>query len=248
MKVTYIGHASVLMEHGGRSMIADPVFSKRLATFFTRRLGELRFDPCTIRGLRAILISHGHHDHMDLRSLSALGKEVPVIVPKGASFPLRVRGYRDIRTTAPWQESVLGDATVTTVPAHHFGGRPPFYVGAGFQGYVVSDGAVAYFAGDTGMDAQMFREIGRRFSLDVALLPIGAYHPPSFRKYHMSPEDALEAFRLLGAKKMVPIHFETYSLSMEPLGEPRKRLLAEAERLGVSDKLTVLESGQSTEI
>lgn len=244
-KVTYIGHASVLMEHEGRSLVADPMFSKRVASVFSRRRSPMDFDPARISGLEGVLISHGHHDHMDLRSLARLGKAMPLVIPKGVSFPLKVRGYRNIRIARPGEELKLGEFSIAVVPSHHFGGRPPMYFSAGYQGYVIYHKKCVYFAGDTGFDEEMFRVIGRKYRLDLAILPIGAYHPPSFRKHHMSPEDAVEAFRLLGARRMMPIHFETFSLSLEPMDEPRQRLIAAAERHGVLDSVSILRSGES---
>jgi len=205
----------------------------------------MNFDVNSISNLKAILVSHGHHDHMDLRSLVALGKEVPLIVPRGVSLPLVLRRFKDIRVTRPWEEVVIDQMTITVVPSHHFGGRPPFYLTAGYQGYVVSEKRCIYLAGDTGFDEKMFKEIGNRFALDLAVLPIGAYHPPSFRKHHMSPEDAVAAFRLLGAKSMIPIHYETFSMSWEPMDEPRRRLEAAAERAGITDHVFALRSGES---
>jgi len=246
--VTYIGHASAMYQNERASVVMDPIFSERLATFFSRRLKPLRFDPRQIKNIAGVLVSHGHHDHMDLRSLKMLGKGTPIIVPKGVSVPLRLRRFRDVRVKRPWDQVDLDGFRVSVVPSHHFGGRPPVYFTAGYQGYVIDGGSSVYFAGDTGFDGQMFREIGSRFKIDLAMLPIGAYHPPSFRKHHMSPEDALEAFRLLCAKRMMPIHFETFNMSWEPIDEPRKRLLARAESLGIKDSMVVLESGESTDI
>jgi L-ascorbate metabolism protein UlaG (beta-lactamase superfamily) len=234
-----------LYETVSQSIIADPVFSNRLASIFMRREAPMNFDVNSVKNLKAILVSHGHHDHMDLRSLMALGKSVPLIVPRGVSLPLVLRGFKDIRATRPWDEVEIGPMTITVVPSHHFGGRPPFYVTAGYQGYVLSEERCIYFAGDTGFDERLFKEIGSRFALDLAVLPIGAYHPPSFRKHHMSPEDAVEAFRLLGAKSMMPIHFETFSMSWEPIDEPRRRLEAAAESAGIADHVFALHSGES---
>ncbi len=243
--VTFIGHSTVLLETPHHSIITDPVFSDRLASVFTKREARMDFDIDSISGLEAILVSHGHHDHLDLRSLEALGRNVPVFLPKGMSLPLVLRGFANIRVMRPWDEVRVGDSRITAVPSHHFGGRPPFYFTAGYQGYVISAEKCTYFAGDTGLDEKMFREIGRRFSPDLAILPIGAYYPPSFRKNHMSPEDAIEAFRLLGAKYMMAVHFETYSMSWEPLDEPRARLEAASEKAGLSGSVFALRSGES---
>lgn len=245
LTATYIGHSSVLLEMSSCRIISDPVFPDRLASVFTRRVSPMVFDPATVDGLDAVLISHGHHDHMDIRSLKTLGRQRTIILPKGVSTPLRIRGFRGLKVAEPWDEINVGSGTVTAVPSHHFGGRPPWYFGARYQGYVISGEKCIYFAGDTGFDEEIFTNIHSKFDLDLALLPIGAYHPPSFRKHHMSPEDAIEAFRILGAKTMMPIHFETFSLSLEPIDEPRKRLVAAVEKAGLAESVFILSSGES---
>jgi N-acyl-phosphatidylethanolamine-hydrolysing phospholipase D len=101
-----------------------------------------------------------------------------------------------------------------------------------------------YFAGDTGFDAAMFREIARRFRIDLAVLPIAGAVVPWYRRNHMNAVEALQAFRILGAGRMLPIHFETFPASFEPAHRPREHLLAEAARLGISDQVTVLSEGE----
>jgi L-ascorbate metabolism protein UlaG (beta-lactamase superfamily) len=113
----------------------------------------------------------------------------------------------------------------------------------GYGGYVLNAGKNSlYHAGDTAYFSG-FREIGQRLRPDVALLPIGAYHPESYRSVHTSPEDAVQAFMDLGARWMVPMHYGTFRLSYEPVDEPVRRLMADARRRGVDRKMRVLEEG-----
>ena len=113
----------------------------------------------------------------------------------------------------------------------------------GYGGFVLRGGKHSlYHAGDTAY-FEGFREIGARLKPEVALLPIGAYHPDSFRRVHTSPEDAVQAFLDLGARWMVPMHYGTFRLSYEPVGEPVPRLLADARRRGIERKISVLEEG-----
>ena len=243
--MTYVGHGSLLIESTNTNIITDPIFSARVARIFTKRVAPLNFDPGSVRGrLAAVLISHGHADHLDYRSLRALGFGVPIVVPWGLSPWLRWRGFKQIIVLKPGQEWTTGDMRVAAVPARHFGGRIPIPFGSGFLGYVLEGSKSIYFAGDTGFDAAMFREIGRRFALDLALLPIGGYVFPWFRRNHMSSEQALEAFRLLSARRMMPIHFETFPASFEKVDEPRRRLLEAAEQLGLTDSISILRSGE----
>ena len=116
----------------------------------------------------------------------------------------------------------------------------------GFGGYVIEaeDASSVYHAGDTAY-FHGFEEIGRRLRPEIALLPIGAYSPDSYRSVHTSPEEALRAFLDLRATTMIPMHFNTFQLGREPMDEPLPRLLAAAERMGVREKVLPLAEGES---
>jgi L-ascorbate metabolism protein UlaG (beta-lactamase superfamily) len=244
-KVTYLGHASLLIDGGGEAFVTDPVLSRRIGRIFTRRTSESVFRPEGLRRVTGVLISHAHHDHLDYRSLEHVDRARPVVVPWGLAPPFRWRGFSDVRVVRPWGDTMLGRWRVTAVPSRHFGGRLPFVFTSGHQGYVLSGPSCIYFAGDTGLDEPMFREIGRRFSIDLAILPIAGAVFPWFRRNHMNADDALRAFRYLGAKEMIPMHFETFPASFEPAGKGRRRLVEEATRMGVSQAVTVLSEGAS---
>ena len=244
-RVTYLGHASLVLESGGTSIITDPVFCDRIAGFFTKRSGRSTFHPEELQGLAGVLVSHAHHDHLDYPSLKRVGRGHPIVVPWGLAVPMRWRGFRNVRVLRPWEETALGPWTVTAVPARHFGGRLPFVFTSGFQGYVLNGPRCIYFAGDTGLDVTLFREIGRRFPIDLAILPIDGALFPSYRKNHMNAADALLAFQALGAKQMLPMHFETFPASFQPADEARRQLGGESKRLGLEDRVSILSEGAS---
>jgi L-ascorbate metabolism protein UlaG (beta-lactamase superfamily) len=244
-RVTYLGHASVAIEFAGETIVTDPVFSNRIARYFTRRNQPSEFRPEDLRGVRGVLISHAHHDHLDYRSLKRFGRGLPVVVPWGLAFPVRLHGFTDVRVIRPWEELTFGAWRVTAVPAHHFGGRLPFVYTSGYQGYVLSGPSCIYFAGDTGWDEAIFGEIRRRFAIDLAVLPIAGALFPWFRRNHMNPSDALRAFHALQARRMLPMHYETFHASFAPSGEPRRALLEESVRLGLEDRVVALSEGQS---
>jgi len=244
-KVTYLGHASLLVESGGETIVTDPVFSDRVGRFFTKRTATSEFRAEEIEGIAGVLISHAHHDHLDYRSLARVGRAHPIIVPWGVDTSLRWRGYTDVRVLRPWEEISLGRWRVTAVPSRHFGGRLPFAYTSGYQGYVLSGPSTIYFAGDTGWDEEMFLEIGRRFRISLAILPIAGAVFPWFRRNHMNASDALRAFTALGALQMLPMHYETFPASFEPVHRPRRDLVDGAARSGITERVTLLAHGAS---
>jgi L-ascorbate metabolism protein UlaG (beta-lactamase superfamily) len=144
-----------------------------------------------------------------------------------------------------WEERVEGGLRVTMTPCRHWGARMFKDTHRGYGGYCVSRGGVTvYHSGDTAY-FDGFKEIGRRLRPDVALLPIGAYFPDSYRAVHTSPEEALRGFVEVGADLMVPMHFGTFRLGREPMDEPPVRLRAEAERLRLGDRVRVLAEGET---
>jgi L-ascorbate metabolism protein UlaG (beta-lactamase superfamily) len=135
---------------------------------------------------------------------------------------------------------------VTATPCKHWGARMFKDTHRGFGGYVLeADGVpTIYHSGDTAYFGG-FAEIGRRLAPEIALLPIGAYFPDSYRSVHTSPEEALQAFVDLRATTMVPMHFNTFRLGREPMDEPLPRLLAAAQRAGLRDRVHPLGEGES---
>jgi N-acyl-phosphatidylethanolamine-hydrolysing phospholipase D len=244
-RVTYLGHASLLVETGGSILATDPVYGSRIGGFFTRRAIPSTFRPQELRGVVGILISHAHHDHLDYPSLAALSRSVPIVVPWGVAPPLRWRGHEDVRVLRRWQRTQLGSWAVTAVPSRHFGGRLPMVGTSGHQGYVLEGSVCIYFAGDTGFDPAMFRAIADRFRIDLAILPIAGAVVPWFRRNHMNAAEALSAFQLLRATQMLPMHFETFPASFEPVGQPRRQLMEGSERLGLTASVKLLAPGAS---
>jgi len=241
--VTYLGHASLLLESGGEVLVTDPMFGDRVGRFFTKRSSPSQFRPEALRGTVGALISHAHHDHLDYPSLGRLGLDLPVVVPWGLSVPMQLRRFTNVQMLRPWEGRRVGRWQVTAVPSRHFGGRLPMLYTSGHQGYVASRSHGIYFAGDTGLDVPMFQEIGRRFDLDLAILPIAGAVFPWYRRNHMNGVEALVALRALGARRMLPMHFETFPASFEPVGAARQSLLREADRLGMTDRVVLLGEG-----
>jgi len=247
--VTFIGHSSFFLQIGGKNILVDPNFARWI--FVLKRLRRPGLRLRDLPPIDAVLISHAHFDHLHRPSLRAIarlsrrksGKRPAIIVPRHVRDLVSDLGYGSILELDWWQSITLGNLEITHVPARHWGARVVRDTYRGYGGFVLRAGKNSlYHAGDTAY-FEGFREIGQRLRPDVALLPIGAYYPDSFRRVHTSPEDAVQAFLDLGACWMVPMHYGTFRLSYEPVDEPVPRLLADAKRRGIERKICVLEEG-----
>jgi L-ascorbate metabolism protein UlaG (beta-lactamase superfamily) len=136
---------------------------------------------------------------------------------------------------------------VIHTPSHHWGARYLHDTHRDYGGYLVRTGGKSVFHCGDSAYFDGFAEIGRRHSIDIALMPIGAYESPSGRDVHMNPEEAVRAFAELGAKVMVPMHYGAFPLGNEPMDEPLERLLVEADRLGISEQVLITEEGVGIE-
>lgn len=242
----FLGHASVLISMNGLNILTDPHLGRHIF-FFLWRQSRI---PTTARNLPPIdlvLVSHGHYDHLDLPTLWKLPSKIPAIAPPGLKTVLKWGRRKRIISLSEWQSHRLDGVKVTAVPAEHFLGRPPFFPASKYQGYIVEGDATVYFAGDSAIFDGM-SEIGWKWDIDVALLPIGAYSPPSFRRHHMSPEDAIEAGRMLRTKAIIPIHWGAFKLSLEPMAEPVPRLKRAAQEAGCSSMVKILSPGEAISI
>ncbi|MDD2778285.1 MAG: MBL fold metallo-hydrolase [Methanocellales archaeon] len=247
VSVTYIGHATVLVESRYFRFITDPIFSKRVAHFFSRRKAPLEVSIEDLPPIDSILISHGHYDHLDAPTLKKFAKDTPIVVSKSLRKIIARLGFSDIRSLSWWEGTKIGKTEIIAVPAFHFSGRPPRLLRNDYQGYIIEGEKIVYFAGDTGLQND-FEEIGEKFEIDLALLPIGAYSPRSFRRHHLSPEDAIKAMELLKAKKMIPIHWGTFGLSFEPITEPPERLAKITKEYHLEDRVFILKPGEMVEV
>lgn len=249
--VTFIGHSSFLIQIGGRNLLIDPVFAQWLIVLRRMRRPGVRVPD--LPPIDAVLLTHAHMDHLNRPSLRAIvrhtvrirGKAPVAIVPWGVKDLIHDLGFSEIRSLEWWQAADLNGVEITLTPARHWGARLFNDTHRGYGGYVLqSNGHSLYHSGDTAY-FQGFRQIGERFTPEVALLPIGAYQPETYRSVHTSPEDALMAFLDLGARWMIPMHYGTFRLSQEPVEEPVPRLLEAARRAGVEDCMSPLTEGQT---
>ena len=244
MKVTYIGHSTTLLEIGGETFLTDPVFSKRILWF--KRKTPLYFNPSQMPKLSAVLMSHPHHDHLDLFSFKYIPGNVPVIVPQGMETYIGRFLNNPIIELRPWAKYQIGEVEICSVPAKHGGTRWPYPIswkqGQGIT--LTHDEKTLYFAGDSAY-GKHFKELGEFFTLEAALLPIAPCHPRwYYRGHHMDPGEALKAFDDLKAKNMIPIHHSTFNLGLEAPHKPIEWLKKLGEEKKIGTRLHCLQPGE----
>ncbi len=247
--VTFIGHASFFVQIGGQNVIIDPNFARWL--FVLKRLRQPGMQLRDLPPIDLVLVTHAHFDHLHRPSLRAIAQQTRhrqadppiIVVPHHVLDLVSDLGFSDVVELDWWNSYRHHGLTVTHVPSRHWGARIIKDSHRGYGGYVLRGGKHSvYHAGDTAYFSG-FREIGRRLAPELALLPIGAYNPPSFRNVHADPADATRAFLDLNARWMVPMHYGTFRLSHEPIDEPLQLLEQEAKAAGIENRVRVLEEG-----
>lgn len=250
--LTFIGHSSFLLQAAGLGLLVDPVFATRLIVLRRQRRAGVRVRD--LPRVDAVLLTHAHMDHLNRPSLRSVCREMrrrglpaPIaVVPNGVSDLVRDLGFREVRELCWWEETRLASLAISATPCQHWGARMFKDTHRGFGGYILAAPGMPtlYHSGDTAY-FNGFHEIGNRLQPEIALLPIGAYFPDSYRAVHTSPEEALQAFVDLRATTMIPMHFNTFRLGREPMTEPLPRLLAAAARAGLRDHVHPLAEGES---
>lgn len=249
--ITLVNHSTVLIQIGGINILTNPIYSWTVSYLFPRlQRPGIAFD--NLPAIDLVLVSHSDYDHLNMKTLRRLSrrKQSTIIFPNGLRSYGEKAGFQEVVELKPWEEFERGSLCITSVPAKHVSKRKPGDSSAaaccGFA--VQADDRTIYFAGDTAY-ADFFTQIGSRFAVDVALLPIGAYKPEKwFKNLHLHPDTALQAFRDLRAHHLVPIHWGTFWISDEPMAEPPRMLLAAAERAGLQEKVHILTNGQSLQL
>lgn len=253
LRITWMGHASALIEIDGARVLTDPVWSRRVSP--SKMLGPARFHPVPIPlsslpKVDAVVISHDHYDHLDYQTIVDLAATgVTFVVPLGVGAHLE-RWAIDAQKIVEldWWERWQAPSGIvfTATPARHFSGRSlsdrnrTLWASWAIRG----PRHRVYFGGDTGM-FDGFAEIGEREGpFDASLMPIGAYNP-AWRAIHLNPEEAVAAHVAARGGVFVPIHWGTFNLAFHDWFEPIERLLGAAERAGVA--LAVPMAGQPVE-
>lgn len=246
VRLTWIGHASFLVQFGSHSVMFDPNWANWHGPVKRQIEPGLSLDD--LPDLDLVLVSHAHFDHMHKKSLKTIRTKEGIIVPRGSGNLVKKLGFDSVSEMKVWDEKDVSGMRVVHTPSHHWGARYGADVNRDYGGFLVGSGDRKVFhAGDSAY-FEGFKEIGKKEDICVALMPIGAYDAPSGRDVHMNPEEALQAFEDLGAELMVPMHYGTFPLGNEDPDEPIKRLLIEAEKRGIADRVIVPDPGKAIEV
>jgi len=246
--LTWIGHATFVLRLGGALIASDPVWSERISGIIPRKAPPgVALE--SLPPLDVVTISHNHYDHLDVPTLRRIGKQAAYVTLPGNGALLSAAGLANVIELDWWQSHRFGALEVTAVPARHWSMRAPWNRNDMLWGGFVYRGpeGVAYHSGDTAL-FDGFAEIGQRAGpIDWAMLPIGAYEPRWFMEpQHMNPEDAGQAFERLGARHLVAMHWGTFKLTDEPLGEPPERLRRFFVERGLEpSRLWILDVGET---
>ncbi|MGH7279117.1 MAG: MBL fold metallo-hydrolase [Candidatus Rokuibacteriota bacterium] len=252
--LTWIGHSTFLIQLQGINVLTDPHWGERaspVAFAGPRRLVPpgMRFED--LPRVQAVLISHDHYDHLDTDTVERLVREhqPTFFAPLGVGELLRDMGARSVVELDWWQSAAFRGLTFVCTPAQHSSGRGLHDQNLRLWSSWVIRGATRrlFFGGDTGYWSGLV-EIGRRLGpFDVAALPIGGYSTWQPHPNHLNPEEAVQLFDELGGGLMVPMHWGTFELNVEPYREPPERMFAEALRRGLEEKIAPLSPGESIE-
>lgn len=248
--VTWIGHATVLIQLDDKFVLTDPVFTETVGNI-SARLVEPGVEVRHLPQIDAVVISHLHMDHLSLGSIDLIEDKVDrIYMPEGGAVYLP-RGRVLPRELSRFESDEVDELTVTAVPVKHLGWRYGFdqsWMTVSFTGYVIEyHGLSVYFGGDTAYDRPAFEATAARFGeLDLVLMPIAPIEPRDFMcRSHTDPKEALDAFEDLGGRYFVPIHFDTFINSFDEYGVAPRVLREEIARRGYpADRAVILKHGQ----
>ncbi|XP_077400499.1 N-acyl-phosphatidylethanolamine-hydrolyzing phospholipase D isoform X2 [Vanacampus margaritifer] len=259
LRVTWLGHASVLLEIDGLNILTDPIFSQRASPVQFVGPKRYRGPPCSVQQLPridAVLISHSHYDHLDAGTVASLnarfGAELRWFVPLGLMDWLAKAGCENVMELDWWDENCVpchDDVTFVCTPSQHWSKRNALDDNKSLWASwtVLGPNHRFFFAGDTGY-CSVFKEIGRRFGpFDLAAIPIGAYLPRDVMKgQHVDPDEAVQIHMDLRAKHSLAIHWGTFALAYEHYLEPPRRLHGALEQNSLKpESFFTLKHGES---
>ncbi|KTD84409.1 MBL fold metallo-hydrolase [Paenibacillus etheri] len=252
--ITWIGHSTFFLQYEGMNIITDPIWARRLG--FEKRLGQPGIPLSEVPPIDLILISHSHYDHLHIASIRKLYRAgTTLVVPVGLKRKMLRKGFHNCVEMEWWQEIKLGKIKLSFVPTQHWTRRTPWDTNTSHWGGYILEPADSgnqktspnlYFAGDSGYFPG-FKEIGSRYKIDIALMPIGAYEPEWFMtSQHVNPEEAIQAFLDVGAESMIPMHYGTFRLADDTAREALDRMeIARIKHEISEDRIRTLGYGET---
>ncbi len=255
MQVTWIGHATTLIQYDGISLLLDPVFSSRaspLSFAGPKRHNQPGLSLDDLPAIDFVLISHNHYDHLDRAFVNTLADSVVWLVPLGLKkwFINEGVSQEKVYEFDWWQSRLLDRVTFTATPAQHWSKRSFWDKN---QSLWVSwamniGGKTIWYSGDTGYNPHQFKEIGSRLNkVDLGIISIGAYSPRWFMKgVHINPEEAVTIHQEIYAKRSIGVQWGTFQLTAEPIDEPPQRLKEAVRQKGLTpDSFIVMKIGET---
>ena len=247
LTIAYIGHASVLIDFAGTRILTDPAFFARIGvqvagvTVGPTRVVRAALAPEDLPPLAAVLVTHAHMDSLDRPSLRRLTTAPLVVIPRETRDLVDDLGFARV-VELGWGERIeVGDVSIEAVPINHWGKRWPWDRWRGYNGYLLTKGEHrVLFASDTAY-TEAFAALAPEPRIDVAIFGIGAYNP--WIMNHADPEQVWRMFTMIGACYLLPVHWDTFRLGKEPLGEAMARLLAAAGR--DADRIAIHRTGDT---
>src|SRR5215469_13740387 len=239
--ITWIGHASFLIQFTDLNVLIDPNFANWLFLLKRIKRSGLRIED--LPPIDLVLLTHAHFDHFHKPSLRKLPHPKIGVMPWGMGDLARNLGFERIVELDWWESFRHGDWKVTLTPCKHWGARVLRDDHRGYGGFVLEhQGRKIYHAGDSAY-FDGFKQIGNHFAPEIAMLPIGAYRPEQFRNVHMGPDEAIKVFQDVQSNWLVPMHYGTFRLSFEDMDEPPRWLQQLARANGLTQRIRILEEG-----
>jgi L-ascorbate metabolism protein UlaG (beta-lactamase superfamily) len=240
--LTWIGHASFLIQFNDLNVLIDPNFANWL--FLLKRIKRTGFKIKHLPPIDLVLLTHAHFDHFHKPTLRRLPHPKLAVMPWGVGELAHNLGFERVVELEWWESFAHRDWKVTLTPSRHWGARTLRDHDRGYGGFVLEhQGRRIYHAGDSAY-FDGFKVIGQRLAPEIALLPIGAYRPEAFRKVHMGPDEAVKVFKDLRARWLVPMHYGSFRLSFEEPDEPPRWLRQLSRKEGLSSRVRFLEEGK----
>lgn len=247
--ITFVGHATTLIEMNGVRILTDPVFRDRFRLL--KRRHTVSPHSIHLDKIDAVVLSHMHFDHMDYPSLRMIPKDTPIIAPRGAARYLRGKVRHEVAEMRVGDSVAVGNVDIHATPSlHESGFYWPIWFPRTVLSYMFVGSQTVHFVGDTALFETM-SELGKRFDIDVAMLPVWGFGP-YLRGDHMSPEEAAQALAMLNPRVAIPIHWGT----LHPVGPWWKRasflwhpphvFAREAKRRAPATEVRVLSPGDCT--